>query len=865
MSLRIFLAICFLMLAIIVVIIILSSKDFNADNMQASAVSSLSSKYSLQVNKTGAGSGTIKSDPAGISCGNTCKASFAKNSSVNLTASPSSGSTFAGWSGSCSGMGNCNVTMKATRSVTARFNASYLITVKKGGTGSGVVTGPNINCGTDCNESYNKGISITLTATPDSGSTFTGWSGCSRTSNKVNCILNVTTAKTVTATFKASATPPTLTVNKTGPGSGIVTGSGINCGTDCTEQFTAGKSITLKAVADSGSTFASWLGCNSVSGKSCIVKMTSSKTVTAAFTKNISDQSKAKVTVSGTGSGTVYPKDSVFGCTSSCSYSYQKGASATFTAVPSSGSKFTGWEGDCSGTGTSCTVIMDQDKEITANFATNANVISGALNVSVVPSPTTPVAGQLVMGSSDNTFLVLVFSADPVESIKISKIVITDGSIFGGSINNVKLFSVGSGYSTPIQIGSTVASLSSEINGKAVFNLDNPWVIPANTTYYLVVKAGVNQYPNAVSGGVHILSILSTPDIDSYGVNSGTLIKETGIPVSSNGQDVYRTKFTVSKNASSPSGVQVAGANAEVLRFDVAVNSNYSGYLGAVALTLSGSTDLSSNGDAKLYDYSDMADPLAIEAYKAPVCSSGTTDLTVSDTTGIPVGANVMISINGTVVTREVTKVASATSLTINSPVAACDGTTDYVYYRPLQPGTGKLYFGAETIFRNNLSNSDNHVEVVSTDGFAVGDKITFRGYNSSNQMLTGTATVTGLSDNDIYFSDGVTITGSSNTTIIADQTSDKYDSTGGAKIVKTNTPAIVYVGTSLNGSIGDMLNEGTTATYIVKGDTTGATTNEMLKADIYSTWDFLWSDTSSLMIRNNNVTFPLTGGTLTY
>ena len=80
---------------------------------------------SLSVTKTGVGSGTVTSLPPGIDCGVTCSASFALNASVTLTATPATGSTFAGWSGEgCSGTGTCPVTMNQARNVTATFNVS---------------------------------------------------------------------------------------------------------------------------------------------------------------------------------------------------------------------------------------------------------------------------------------------------------------------------------------------------------------------------------------------------------------------------------------------------------------------------------------------------------------------------------------------------------------------------------------------------------------------------------------------------------------------------------------------------------------------------------------------------------------------
>jgi hypothetical protein len=81
-------------------------------------------RHDLTVGKSGSGSGTVTSNVGGISCGATCAAAFNFGSSVTLSESPASGSTFAGWSGAgCSGTGTCTVTMNAAQTVTAAFNA----------------------------------------------------------------------------------------------------------------------------------------------------------------------------------------------------------------------------------------------------------------------------------------------------------------------------------------------------------------------------------------------------------------------------------------------------------------------------------------------------------------------------------------------------------------------------------------------------------------------------------------------------------------------------------------------------------------------------------------------------------------------
>jgi PKD domain/PASTA domain/Divergent InlB B-repeat domain len=75
----------------------------------------------LTVARSGNGSGTVSSNPSGISCGSTCSHTFATGTSVTLSATPASGSVFSGWSGACAGNGGCTVTMSQARSVTATF------------------------------------------------------------------------------------------------------------------------------------------------------------------------------------------------------------------------------------------------------------------------------------------------------------------------------------------------------------------------------------------------------------------------------------------------------------------------------------------------------------------------------------------------------------------------------------------------------------------------------------------------------------------------------------------------------------------------------------------------------------------------
>ncbi|MEI2774003.1 MAG: hypothetical protein V9G98_25915, partial [Candidatus Competibacter sp.] len=72
----------------------------------------------LAVTKSGTGSGTVTSNPAGINCGTICAAGFTGGANVTLTATAAAGSKFTGWGGACAGTTpTCTVAMSAAKSV----------------------------------------------------------------------------------------------------------------------------------------------------------------------------------------------------------------------------------------------------------------------------------------------------------------------------------------------------------------------------------------------------------------------------------------------------------------------------------------------------------------------------------------------------------------------------------------------------------------------------------------------------------------------------------------------------------------------------------------------------------------------------
>ena len=87
---------------------------------------SLPSPRSLTVTRAGTGSGSVTSNPTGITCGATCQTTFMSNTSVALTAAPGAGATFKEWRGACSSSTpTCILSMSANRTVIAIFSKVF--------------------------------------------------------------------------------------------------------------------------------------------------------------------------------------------------------------------------------------------------------------------------------------------------------------------------------------------------------------------------------------------------------------------------------------------------------------------------------------------------------------------------------------------------------------------------------------------------------------------------------------------------------------------------------------------------------------------------------------------------------------------
>jgi secreted trypsin-like serine protease len=91
--------------------------------------------------------------------------------------------------------------------------------------------------------------------------------------------------------------------------------------------------------------------------------------------ETIAGNARLDVSKTGVGQGSITSDPAGIDCGTTCSGYFSDGVTVTLTATPASGSTFTGWGGDCSGTDT-CEVTMDSIHQVSADFTRAAPTVS---------------------------------------------------------------------------------------------------------------------------------------------------------------------------------------------------------------------------------------------------------------------------------------------------------------------------------------------------------------------------------------------------------------------------------------------------------------------------------------------------------
>src|SRR5262245_54557656 len=257
---------------------------------------------SLTAARAGTGRGAVWSRPAGIACGTDCSEAFASGTQVTLTATATTGSTFAGWSGDS----DCTDGVVNMTGVAKTCRATFNLAPASGGGGPAADTNlpspanaARLTLTWTDNSANESGFAIERRVSPTGSfseiarvavgqSTYTdttlavGTSYCYRV-RAFNAVGLSPYTNEACAVGSPGSPGISLTVARAGTGSGTVASSpaGISCGADCSEAFASGTQVTLMATATTGSTFAGWSGDSDCTDG--VVSMTGAKTCTATF------------------------------------------------------------------------------------------------------------------------------------------------------------------------------------------------------------------------------------------------------------------------------------------------------------------------------------------------------------------------------------------------------------------------------------------------------------------------------------------------------------------------------------------------------------------------------------------------------
>ena len=384
------------------------------------------------------------------------------------------------------------------------------LSVTINGAGS-VSDGASFTCGSGtCTTTYAANASVTLTATPHSGSSFTGWAGdCSGTGS---CLLTMSASHAVTATFSNSG--PQLNIGEAGNGAGTVSSdpAGISCQSTCTAPFSMGQVVTLTAVPSPGSTFIGWSGGGCSGTGTCSVTMNSAQTVVATFTRSGGTSCPATGTTNW-----IAPGNGV----------WSLGANWSTGSAPVSGAIV------CIANGASGAhvVTVDVNPSVGGLYIDAGNTMTINANVTFVAAGTISNSGTIVLNVSTSSNVVMTFSGT---------VTLTGG----GTITLSK--------------GASGTPIFNNSNNGFLINVNNTiqgaGVIGNNGLAFTNEAAGI---VNANDGGGNTLTFASTGAV----VNQG-LMEATGIGVLQFNVTVNNQSANIEANGS---GAQVAfGSSADI-------------------------------------------------------------------------------------------------------------------------------------------------------------------------------------------------------------------------------------------------------------------------------------------------------------
>ena len=420
--------------------------------------------------------------------------SFAPNTAVTLTATPSAGYTFVNWTqkaaiASTTPSFTFNLVKDSAFVANFSINTYTLNVTAINGT---VVKNPN-------QPTYNYGTSAILTPTPALGYVFDSWSGdATGNANPLTVLMDAN--KNITANFTLV---PTFTLN-TAAVNGTVAKN--------PDQLSYNKNVlvVLTATPALGYQFDSWSGDTTGIVSPITIKMNANKNITANF---ILTPVTYTLNASGVNGSVLKFADKL---------AYNLNEVVQLTAVPDAGYKFDSWSGDASGILNPTTVTMTSNKNVTANFS----LIIAAVCPTIVDlglSGNFAIFAESGISTTGVTLITGDIGANPVTSTSITGfgLILPAGSAFSTSS-----LVVGKIYAPDYAVPTPANMVTTSGNMHTAYTTANGLVVPAPVNEFMAgnlngqtLTAGIYKWSSGVS-------ITNGIVLDGGGDNCATFIMQ---------------------------------------------------------------------------------------------------------------------------------------------------------------------------------------------------------------------------------------------------------------------------------------------------------------------------------------------------
>ena len=282
---------------------------------------------------------------------------FSANSTVTVSALPNPGYVFVNWTeGETIASTSSSYQFELTENIDLIANYSLVLENQ-----FAVILSANPAAGgsTNGSGSFDADVNVTVTASPNNGYSFVNWTVDEEI---VSTDSNYTFVLTANSNLVANFEVETYTLNV------MAQDGSVSIDPD-QQNYNFGDEVVLTATPDDGFEFTSWSGDATGTNNPLTVTMNDDKNITANFTALVVGFT-LNVTAQD-GSVNKNPDNLI----------YNDGDSVELTATPDNGFEFTSWSGDATGTNNPLTVLMDSDKDITANFTSTQLPQAGPLAI----------------------------------------------------------------------------------------------------------------------------------------------------------------------------------------------------------------------------------------------------------------------------------------------------------------------------------------------------------------------------------------------------------------------------------------------------------------------------------------------------